>query len=724
MFGNFCHSIPTQIMKFFPSLALLFVLVLGTIPQVQSNADPGQVAIYVGRLLEEGHFTRHRLDDDISSRLLQTYLETLDYNRLFFTQVDIERLRSQYATELDDYLLLGNPKPAFDIYELFKKRIQERVALVDKFLQKEPDFTTDRTIEISRQKSAWPKDAAEAEQLWRDRLTGEMLQVHLNESSDKSPKEVVERRYRQIQRMAEEQDENDILSTFLSSLSQVYDPHSEYMNAEALENFQINMKLSLVGIGAVLRSEDGYAKIMELVPGGPADMNGKLQVNDRISAVAQGSEEFVDVLDMPLDKVVKLIRGKKGTKVRLQVLPHNAPDPAMKSVVEIVRDEVKLTEQEAKAEIIDRIGPDGTPERLGWITLPSFYADMQGRSSTSKSTTRDVARLLERLKEENIAGLVVDLRRNGGGSLEEAVNLTGLFLNNGGPIVQAKDTQGEVRVSRAKNEPALYEGPMVVLTSRLSASASEIFAAALQDRKRAVIVGDQSTFGKGTVQTMLEIGRMMSPFGISSTDAGALKLTIQQFYRVNGGSTQLKGVRSDIVLPSLTDDPQIGEAALKNPLPYDEIDPVPADIFAKHQLPISELASRSEDRVSISKEFQYVMEDIERRRERIETNALSLNEELRRKEIAEDKKRIEERKKSRLSGSGEASKETVYSLTLENVSEPALELAKKEKKKEIEEASEADLLVDDFDAERYEALNIVSDFAALIKRANTAQNTN
>src|SRR6478735_1105882 len=339
-------------------------------------------------------------------------------------------------------------------------------------------------------------------------------------------------------------DRDEQVKLFLDALAQAYDPHSEYLSASDLKNFSINMGLSLVGVGAMLRSEDGYAKIESLVAGGPAQTSGRLKVGDHISAVAQGAKDFVDVRDMRLDKVVEQIRGKKGTKVRLLVIPVSAADPAQRKTIELVRDEIKLKDQEARADIILKKNRNGDPVKLGWITLPSFYADMD---SHKKSTTRDVLALLKRLKREKIGGLVIDLRRNGGGSLEEAISLTGLFVKSG-PVVQTKGANGNIVVSSDPDPGIAYSGPLIVLTSRQSASASEIFAAALQDYGRAAIVGDQSTFGKGTVQTILDIGNYTSLLGSRSHKDGALKLTIQKFYRVAGGSTQLHGVASDIVL--------------------------------------------------------------------------------------------------------------------------------------------------------------------------------
>src|SRR5437016_286863 len=410
------------------------------------------------------------------------------------------------------------------------------------------DFKTDATVELRREKAPWPKDEAEADQLWKGRIASELLQEKLSEHPIEPGPQLVGRRYDRVDRNVHEEDREEQVKLYLDALAQAYDPHSEYLSKADLKNFSINMGLSLVGIGAMLRTEDGYAKIESLVPGGPAQTDGRLKVGDRITAVAQGNADFNDVRDMRLDKVVEQIRGKKGTKVRLLVIPADAPDPSKRKTIELVRDEIKLKDQEARADIIIKKDENGDPVKLGWITLPSFYADMDKHQ---KSTTKDVLALLKRLKKENIAGLIIDLRRNGGGSLEEAISLTGLFLKSG-PIVQTKGSNGNIVVSSDPDPGIAYSGPLVVLTSRQSASASEIFAAALQDYGRAVVVGDQCTFGKGTVQTILDIGNYTSLLGSRSHKDGALKLTIQKFYRVAGGSTQLHGVASDIVLPSLT----------------------------------------------------------------------------------------------------------------------------------------------------------------------------
>src|SRR6187401_2601324 len=642
---------------------ILFTAALAALPAVASTRET--VAMSVGRLLEEGHYTRQKLNEEVSKKFLQTYLEMLDYSHLFFTQEDIDSVTKKYANAMAGDVLMGTLKPGYEIYALYTKRIDERVAKIKELLKQPIDFKSNATVELSRQKSPWPKNEAEADQLWRGRIANELLQEHLSEHPIEPAPQLVSRRYERLDKNVHEQDKDEQMKLYLDALAQAYDPHSEYLSKADMKNFSINMGLSLVGIGAMLRSEDGYAKIESLVPGGPAQTSGRLKVGDRISAVAQGSKDFVDVRDMRLDKVVEQIRGKKGTKVRLLVIPASAADPAQRKTVELVRDEIKLKDQEARADIIIKKDRDGNPVKLGWLTLPSFYADMDKHQ---KSTTKDVLALLKRLKKENIAGLIVDLRRNGGGSLEEAISLTGLFLKSG-PIVQTKGSNGSIVVSSDPDPGIAYGGPLVVLTSRQSASASEIFAAALQDYGRALIVGDKNTFGKGTVQTILEIGRFTSLLGSRSQEDGALKLTIQKFYRVAGGSTQLHGVASDIVLPSLTDLPEFAEGALKNCLPYDE---VPRAKYTKWSEPISlyldELKRRSSARTQNDPEFHYVMEDMERLRHRLDDNRISLNEDVRKKELSDDKMRKELRSKERLARNIE--EPSIYRVTLDTVDKP------------------------------------------------------
>jgi carboxyl-terminal processing protease len=721
--------------SFFTLPAAVLAVAL-TIAPVQAKSDAGNVTTSVGRLLEEGHYTHQSLNDEVSKKFLKTYLELLDFSHLFFTQQDVDMLTAKYGTSLDDDVLLGNLKPAYEIYDLYTKRVDDRIAKIKAQVEQPPDYKNDATIELSRQKAPWPKDEAEADQVWRGRIASELLQEHLSEHPIEPGPKLIARRYERLARNVHEQDKDEQVKLFLDALAQAYDPHSEYLSKADL-NFSINMGLSLVGIGAMLRTEDGYAKIESLVPGGPAQTDGRLKVGDRITAVAQGNSDFNDVRDMRLDKVVEQIRGKKGTRVRLLVIPADSPDPSKRKTIELVRDEIKLKDQEARADIIIKKNENGDPVKLGWITLPSFYADMDKHQ---KSTTKDVLALLKRLKKENISGLVVDLRRNGGGSLEEAIALTGLFLKSG-PIVQTKGSNGNIVVSSDPDPGIAYNGPMIVLTSRQSASASEIFAAALQDYGRALIVGDKNTFGKGTVQTILEIGRFTSLLGSRSQEDGALKLTIQKFYRVAGGSTQLHGVASDIVLPTLSDLPEFGEGALKNCLAYDE---VPKAKFTKWSdgrgLFVDELKRRSDVRIQANPEFHYVMEDMDRLRKRLDENRISLNEDVRKVELNEDKLRKETRAKERLARHDEEMQ--MIRITLDNVDKPNIQpiifpgkLAANKKggnKVAPEAATDADSdtpSLDDggkepaIDPERDETLNILKDLVDLNRAPTTASTT-
>lgn len=668
----------------------------------------GEITQTVARMLESAHFSRQRLNNEVepgvtqARKALDRYLELLDYNRLFFTQADIDEFTSKHGEWIHEDILAGNLKPAFEIYDRFISRVEARVAWIGERLEGNFSFESERTAQINRDKLPWPASEAEADTMWSDRLEAELLQAiiadqALEETAAKqrdeaatkeaetkesakvpasppkrTPVETVSKRYERLLKTLQEENREDQATTFLSALAQSYDPHSEYMSHRALDNFNIQMGLSLVGIGAVLRSDDGYAKIVELVPGGPADRGGKLKVNDRIAAVAQDDEEFEDVVDLKLDRVVERIRGKKGTTVRLQVLPAASPDPSKLEVIVIVRDEVQLKDQQAKAQVIDTMGPDGADTRIGWITLPSFYANMNQRGKPERSTTKDVSALLKRLKKENIEGLIIDLRRDSGGSLDEAIRLTGLFITKG-PVVQAKDTDGNIN-SMADSDPSvLWDGPLIVLMNRLSASASEIFAAALQDYGRGIVVGDEQSFGKGTVQTLIDVQRFM-PFFAQAREAGAVKLTIQKFYRIKGGSTQLRGVASDIVLPSLTDQADVGEGSLKNPLGYDEVPARPFTPAGNVAALVPRLRTASAARVAANPEFDYVRQDYDRLVTRIEENAVSLNKKTRLAEIEAEKTRrearIAERKKRGTPGlmAREVTLDTVESPELQKVS--------------------------------------------------------
>ncbi len=741
------------------------ILLLALLPAVCTGAPAadkdapkmGDIATTVARMLESAHYSRMQLDADVTPgvtqarRALERHLQLLDYNRLFFTQADIDDILARHGDTIQNDIMLGNLTPVYEIYDRYLARVTARVEKINSLLEKNYTFDSKRTASLNRDKLPWPANEKDADRIWADRLEAELLQANLAEhdaeeaaakkkekkSTDaadqkpdvasaetapappqRTPKERIRKRYERLLKSLHEETREDQVNTFLTALAQSYDPHSDYMSQRALDNFNIQMGLSLVGIGAELRSDDGYAKIMGLVPGGPAERGGQLKVNDRIVAVAQGNGEFEDVVDMKLDRVVERIRGKKGTTVRLQVIPSAASNSSKLNVITIVRDEVKLKDEEAKALVIDTKDKEGNPAKIGWITVPSFYSDMGQRGATPKSTTKDVAALLKRLKSEGIKGLVVDLRQDAGGSLDEAVRLTGLFIPKG-PVVQVKNTNGAIEALNDKDPNVQWSGPLIVLTNRLSASASEIFAAALQDYGRAVIVGDTQTFGKGTVQALLDVDRFM-PLFAASGKSGALKLTTQKFYRIKGGSTQLRGVASDIILPSTTDQPDIGESTLKNPLDYDEVPArlLPAEDTVAAILP--QLREASAARIASNPEFTYKIEDNRLIHERLEKNVVSLNKSERIAERDADKARIESRKAERKKR-GDTQLATAFEVTLDTVNAPSLKpfsLDKPPKKHRAEEFDEDGNPIEDEDTAyvdpvRDEALLIMRDYIRL-----------
>lgn len=638
-----------------------------------------RIAEVVVRILEQHHFVRQPLDDAVSRRFLMRYLDNLDPMRMHFTQKDIEELTAKYATRLDDLTRRGDTSPAYEIYRLYLERLNQRVQFARQQLKSfDFNFDGDERYYPDRRKANHPVDLTEAEQLWLNRLKYEVLQEKLADEPKEKISDKLLRRYSRTLRIAREVEPQDILGIYLSSLTHVYDPHSEYLSASRLDSFEINMRLSLFGIGAVLSSEDGYCVIRELVPGGPAELSGQLRPGDRIVGVAQeGDVEFTDVVDMNLNRVVNLIRGEAGTTVRLLISPADSKDTSITREVSIVRDRVKIAASEAKASIVDVANDaSGKPIRIGVIDLPSFYGDPPrlGSREERKSTTEDVRRLINRLKKEGIQGLILDLRKNGGGYLEEAINLTGLFIPPASPVVQVQDARSRLDISRTPNSEVVWDGPMVVLLSRFSASASEILANALKDHGRAILVGDQATHGKGTVQTLIDLDNILNRVGgrTSQEKSGGLKITVQKFYGPDGSSTQLRGVIPDIVLPSVNDYLEIGEASLQDPLPWDVVPPA----FYKKQpsiipLILPELRARSQKRIQNSQDFKYIEEDIQRLREQLADRSVSLNEQARRREREEQKARMEAREAERKTR--EASKmDSVIFLTLNDVDKPGL----------------------------------------------------
>jgi len=647
-------------------------------PLIPGQFD-GSVARLTCYLLQHYHYLQHPLDDEMSERFLHRYLQLLDGGHFHFTQSDLEEFNS-YRHALDDLTApplprLSDTSPANVIFARLLKRVEQRTEYVAELLRSEKfEFTGDDRYTPNRKTASWPKDLDEAKSLWRQHLRYEYLTEKL---ARQTPEEIVKKlsnRYKRTLRTLGEFDSDDILELYLTALCQGYDPHSDFMGKSQLENFAISMKLSLFGIGAKLGSEDGYCKIVELVPGGPAAKSKQLKPNDKIIAVQQAGQEPVDVVDMKLTKVVELIRGPKNTVVTLKVIPADDPDPAARKAVTLVRDEIKLEDQEAKAQVVEMPDGDGHLTRLGIVDLPSFYSTMdvgpvRGKSEP-KSTTADVTRMLRKLVQEKVSGIILDLRHNGGGALEEAVTLTGLFITTG-PIVQVKDATGELKIESDPDPSLLYDGPLLVLTSRTSASASEILAAALQDYGRALIVGDSCTHGKGTVQTIHELNRfrLSKPFP-TNYYPGALKLTIRKYYRASGSSTQLKGVTSDIVLPSVNNYVETGESAQEYSLPWDTVPSAKFERLDRVQPCLDELRRRSVARQQNDPDFAYVREDIERYRKLLADKSVSLNEAQRLKEREEAEARAKARKAER--AARPEPKKKVYELTLKLVDEPGL----------------------------------------------------
>jgi carboxyl-terminal processing protease len=671
-------------MSFFKKIALVFAFAcLSSRPAsavLAPNPGAPMVGQLVARFLEEDQYDHHPIDVEVSQNFLLNYLEAFDYNHMFFLKGDVAEFKSRYGDNLGDRLKNGDISPAFDIFDRFLLRLEDRQSYAVNLASTSFDFDKNDMIVLDRHKLPWPATQAESDKLWRARVKYEFLEEILNKTKPKDQAKEVRDRYVRLLKSYKEFDSSDILQEYLSALTHAYDPHSDYMAQEQKENFDISMRLSLVGIGAVLRESDGYAQVVSLVPGGPADKNNRLKPKDKIEAVSQGVDgPWLGVTGMRLDHVVEQIRGKKGSVVRLRVIPANAIDRSTRVIITIMRDEIKLTDQEAKAEILEGKDSSGALVKIGVIDLPSFYEDMKS-GGEKKSTTRDVKELLEALQKKNIQGLILDLRQNGGGALSEAISLTGLFIPSG-PVVQVKDARGVIR-SLDHSNSMIYSGPMAVLTSRASASASEIFAAALQDYGRAIIIGDKKTFGKGTVQTLIDLSqdipRVDPKFG-----PGALKLTIQKFYRVSGGSTQNKGVIPDVQLPSIEDYMDIAESALENALPYDEVDPV-SHTQVGDALPelVNSLDVASKARVTASREFGYVRQDIALFKKEDEGKIASLNEKERLKEKSEAEALDEQRKKERLAvGAGVFFKTKITLESLEGKAVPVASLSPSSPKK-------------------------------------------
>ena len=602
---------------------------------VPSSAER-RVSLIVTQLMQREHLSRRPLDNSIAERSFKMFTRALDPMKIYFMQSDIDQFKN-YQNAIDDELRQGKYDIAFAIFKRFLERVDQRVETAMELVNRDFDYSIDEDIVTDRDLIEYPANDEEALDRWRKRIKYNMLVLSNDKSesekseTEKGPAEILTNRYKSYSRRMHQIDNSDIIEMFITAITTSFDPHTSYMSSETFENFMITMRLQLEGIGATLQSseDDGYTVIKRIVPGGAADKQGDLKVEDKIVAVGQGigESEMTDVTGMKLDDVVKQIRGKAGTVVKLAVLSENSEI----KTISITREKIKLEDSAAHGEIFEAgTKADGAPFKIGVIDLPSFYADLDSasrRSSEYKSTTRDVDRILRDFQSKAVDSVVLDLRRNGGGSLREAIDCTGLFINQG-PVVQVKGASGRINQYDDERAGMSWNGPLVVLTSKFSASASEILAGAVQDYGRGIIVGDTTSHGKGTVQSLMNLDQIMFETENPEPTFGALKITMQQFYRPNGDSTQKRGVLADVVLPSITDKMDVGESDLDYPVEFDKI---PAARFRPMQLAnvglLDNLRQSSLNRVNSSEEFQKNQEKIDAYLEQKERKSVSLNRE-------------------------------------------------------------------------------------------------
>ncbi len=660
---------------------------------LESTARQQQVARMTTRFVERFHYSRQDIDDQMSEQILKNFIEALDGNRQYFLEPDIVYF-SRYRHALDEVLDAGNVEPVFDIFRLYRLRAQQNLTYALSQLKEEPDFKVDEDFVFDREKAPWLATPRDMQENWRKRVKNDALGLLLADKTWPEAADILRKRYERVLKRINELDSDEVFETFMNAFARTLDPHSSYLSPRQSEEYRIQMSLSYQGIGASLQLDDEVVKVLNVIPGGPAAIDGRLKANDRITAVGQGADgELVDVVGWELDDVVQLIRGPQGTLVRLQVLPAGALPGASEQVLNLTRDKVKLEEQAAKGEVRE-IRRDDRVVKVGVITVPSFYQDYDARNNGDEnyiSTTRDVRRLLGELTKQGIEGLVMDLRGNGGGHLSEATSLTGLFIDTG-PIVQLRDTSGRVEVLADPEPSVAYSGPLVVLVDRFSASASEIFTAAIQDYHRGIVIGQQ-TFGKGTVQNLYPLDQYTrrSP----EPGLGQLTLTIGKYYRVTGGSTQNRGVMPDINLPSGVDPAEVGENIREGALPWDQIDATRYRASGPLDASIAYLTQHETERMQEDPDVRYLLSGIEAANHARETTSVSLNMD----------KRLAEREQQR--------KEQ---LDRENVRRRAQGLAALGSLDEINPDERPDVLLN-------QATQILTDFVALDGTAKAAANT-
>lgn len=599
-----------------------------TATQMKPIAAQTQAALWASRVLGRYHYKAVPLDDAMSVKIFDNYFDSLDSEKLYFVQGDLDRFGPQ-RTKMDDAINNEDLTVPFEIYNLYQQRFAERMAYARGLLKTKFDFNTDETLQLDREKAPWAKSEDEIRDLWRKRVKNDWLRLKLAGKDDKSIRETLDKRYENYVSRIRKLNNEDVFQMFMNAYATAIEPHTNYLGPRSADNFDIAMRLSLEGIGCVLQSRDDYTVIREIVPGSPADKSGKLKVGDRIVGVAQGNGAFTDVLGWRLDDVVALVRGEKGSTVRLDVIPGDGGVDAKHVSVSMVRKKISMEEQAAKKSIM-KVKEGGVERRIGVISLPTFYLDFEARRRGDKdfrSATRDVERILTELKKEKVDNVLIDLRNNGGGSLTEAIELTGLFIDKG-PVVMQRTAEGRVEVESDTRAGLAWDGPVGVLINRGSASASEIFAAAIQDYGRGLIIGEPS-FGKGTVQTLIDLDRFAPN---EKSRYGELKMTIAQFFRINGGTTQLRGVTPDIKLPVLADIENFGESSYDNALPWVSIKPAQYMPLGDLKELVAPLQKRHEARIARDKDFQFLQEDIAEVLKLRKENAISLNEAVRRKE--------------------------------------------------------------------------------------------
>jgi carboxyl-terminal processing protease len=596
--------------------------------------------------LSENHFRRQPFDDKLSSAYLDNLIKALDPNHFYFTQAEIDSF-NDYRYSFDDSFSNGNLDAAGLIVSRYFSnsisRLESNISILSQ-VDDNFDFTTNELFNIDYDEQSWAANKSELDLIWSKRLKSNVLSFMLDDKTQAQAKQALHKRYSNQLKRLQEQDSTEIFELLINALTELYDPHTSYFAPRTSESFNISMSLSLEGIGAVLQSDEGYTKVVRIIKAGPADKQGDLKPADRITAVAQGFDDFVDVVDWQLDDVVDLIRGPKNTVVRLKVLPSSAVDASESTQIEIRREKVKLEEQAAQKGILELSDGKGGLYKIGVINLPTFYVDFEAyrrQDPDFKSTTRDVFRLLRELKQDGVQGLIIDLRGNGGGSLQEAAMLTDLFIDPG-PVVQIRQTNNYISRNYKSRGPAVYRGPLVVLTNRLSASASEIFAGAIQDYKRGLIVGGQ-TFGKGTVQSLMPVHN------------GQLKLTESKFYRVSGGSTQHRGVVPDISFPFLVDIDEVGESSYETALPWDSIHAINHPAYFDFSSIIDSLIQKHNQRTDTDPDFLFLKDQMEIALKNKERKTISLNKTIRENELNTRKENALNRENIRRQAKGQNS---------------------------------------------------------------------